>query len=86
MSFEVTVKTAKGERLCTFNLKKENIPSIGDKASFMSEELGHIAVKVIDRDFTYNFSKVTDPFDKHLGKPNVYGCALIVESLPVTED
>jgi hypothetical protein len=52
----------------------------------MSEELGHIAVKVIDRDFTYNFSKVTDPFDKHLGKPNVYGCALIVEPLPVTKD
>jgi hypothetical protein len=81
MSFEITVKTLEGNRFCTFTLTKENIPSIGDKASFMSEELGHIQVKVTERDFTYNFPKVTDPFYKHLGKPNAYGCVLIVEQL-----
>jgi hypothetical protein len=32
MSFEVSVNTVEGHRLCTFTLKKENIPGVGDKA------------------------------------------------------
>lgn len=82
MSFEVTVKTVKGERLCTFTSKKELLPSIGDKASFMSTELGDIRVKIIERYFNYYFPKVADPFDKHIGKANNFGCTLIVEQLP----
>lgn len=85
MSFEVSVNTVEGQRLCTFTLKKESIPGVGDKASFKSNELGHIRVKVIERDFTYNFPKVVDPFDKHIGKPNEFGCVLIVEALDVEE-
>ncbi len=85
MSFEVTVKTVKGERLCTFTSKKELFPSIGDNASFISAELGDIKVKVVERDFNYYFPKVVDPFDKHIGKSNSFGCTLIVERLPVNE-
>lgn len=85
MSFEVTIKTVKGERLCTFTSKKELLPLVGDKASFISTELGHIRVKIIERDFNYNFPKVVDPFDKHIGKSNSFDCTLIVEQLPVSE-
>ena len=85
MSFEVTVQTVKGDRLCTFTSKKELLPSVGDKASFMSAELGHIRVKIIERDFNYYFPKVVDPFDKHIGKSNSFGCTLFVEQLPVSE-
>jgi hypothetical protein len=79
MSFEVTVKTVEGESLCTFISKKDLIPSIGDNASFMSGELGHISVKIIKRDFNYYFPDVVD---KYLGKPNSFGCTLIVEKSP----
>lgn len=85
MSFEVTVNTVEGHRLCTFTLNKERIPAVGDKASFKSNELGHIRVKVIERDLTYNFPKVIDPFDKHIGKPSEFDCLLIVEQLDVEE-
>lgn len=85
MSFEVSVKTIEGNRLCTFTLKKESIPCVGDTASFLSAELGHIRVKIIERDFKYHFHKVVDPFDKHMGKPNEFDCVLIVEQLTVSE-